>query len=91
MCIIYFNIGGGKMLHRLRGHDTEIVSLAWCPVVYNVLQPKKSQEDMLLASGAKEKTIYIWRAGGDGRYETVIHLPSVPLSQEAPGSQKHRY
>jgi WD domain, G-beta repeat. len=78
-------------LHRLRGHDNEVVSLSWCPVVYNVLQQNNLQEDMLLASGAKENTIYIWRAGGDGRYETVISLPSIPLSSETPGSQKHRY
>jgi WD40 repeat protein len=55
----------GKLLRRLRGHDSEVVSLAWCPVRYNVLKPEKLQEDMLLASGAKEKSVYIWRAGGD--------------------------
>jgi hypothetical protein len=45
---------------------------------------------MLLASGAKEKAIYIWRAGGDGRYETVLNLPTAPLSQETVSAQQHR-
>ena len=31
-------IGSGKVLHRLRGHDSEVLSLAWCPVPYNTLR-----------------------------------------------------
>lgn len=78
------------MLHRLRAHDSEVVSLAWCPVSYNILQSKELQDDMLLASGAKEKAIYIWRAGGDGRYEIVLNLPTAPLSQETVSAKQHR-
>lgn len=80
----------GKLLHRLRGHDSEVVSLSWSPVSYNVMQPKELQDDMLLASGAKEKAIYIWRAGGDGHYEIVLNLPVAPMSQETVGAQQHR-
>jgi hypothetical protein len=45
---------------------------------------------MLLASGAKEKSIYIWRAGGDGRYEMILNLPMAPLLQETVSAQQHR-
>ncbi|XP_069679265.1 gem-associated protein 5 [Periplaneta americana] len=82
--------GNGKMLHRLRGHDSEVVSLAWCPVSYNIFHQKQPQGDMLLATGAKEKTIYIWRAGGDGRYETMLNLPVAPMLQETGGGQQHK-
>jgi hypothetical protein len=54
------------------------------------MQPKERQDDMLLASGAKEKAIYIWRAGGDGRYEVVLNLPGAPMAQETARAQQHR-
>jgi len=87
--MFYFVLGTGKLLRRLRGHNSEVVSLAWCPVSYNVLQPENLQEDMLLASGAKEKSIFIWRAGGNG-YEIVLNLPAEPLSQETVSAERQR-
>jgi protocatechuate 3,4-dioxygenase beta subunit len=54
------------------------------------MQPEKRQDDMLLASGAKERAIYIWRAGADGRYEIVLNLPVAPMPQETVGAQQHR-
>lgn len=88
--MFYFVLGTGKLTHRLRGHNSEVVSLAWCPVSYNVLQPEDLQEDMLLASGAKEKSIFIWRAGGDGHYEISLNLPAEPLSQETVSAERRR-
>lgn len=88
--MFYFLLDTGKQLHRLRGHNSEVVSLAWCPVSYNVLKPEDLKEDMLLASGAKEKSIFIWRAGGDGHYETILNLPAEPLSQETVSAGRHR-
>jgi WD40 repeat protein len=87
----YSVLDTGKLLRHLRGHDSEVVSLAWCPVSYNVLQPETLQGDMLLASGAKEKSIYIWRTGGDGHYEIILNLPVEPLSQETVSTEQHRY
>jgi len=88
--VFYFLLDTEKLVHRLRGHNSEVVSLAWCPVSYNVLQPEDLQEDMLLASGAKEKSIFIWRAGGDGHYEIILNLPAEPLSQETVIAGRHR-
>ncbi|KAG7201057.1 hypothetical protein KM043_017605 [Ampulex compressa] len=68
----------GTVVYKLRGHDLEIVSLSWCPSEVNVL--KGEGRDLLLASGGKDRSIFIWRAGGDGRYETQILVPAVPVS-----------
>ncbi|EZA61582.1 Gem-associated protein [Ooceraea biroi] len=72
------------ILYKMRGHDKEVVSLSWCPSEMNVLNGDK--RDLLLASGAKDRFVYIWRAGRDGRYETVINLPYQPVT----GSFQHR-
>lgn len=86
----YFVLDTGKLLHRLRGHHSEVVSLAWCPVSYNVLLTEYYQEDMLLASGAKGKSIFIWRAGREGCYEIILNLPAEPLSKETVSAEQHR-
>ncbi|KZC13808.1 PREDICTED: gem-associated protein 5-like [Dufourea novaeangliae] len=70
--------GKGTIMYKLRGHDTEVVSLSWCPSEQNVINGNHNR-DLLLASGGKDRLIYIWRAGGDGRYEMTISLPSGPL------------
>ncbi|CAK9799473.1 Gem-associated protein 5 [Anthophora quadrimaculata] len=74
----------GKIVYKLRGHDTEIVSLSWCPSENNVLNGN-SNKDLLLASGGKDRSVFIWKAGGDGRYEMTISLPVGPLD-----SHQHR-
>ncbi|KAL2748138.1 gem-associated protein 5 isoform X1 [Vespula maculifrons] len=76
--------GTGSIRYKLRGHDTEISSLSWCPVEHNILNNENSR-DLLLASGAKDKSIFLWRAGGDGRYQLEITLPNAPLD-----SRQHR-
>ncbi|OAD62256.1 Gem-associated protein 5 [Eufriesea mexicana] len=76
--------GKGKIIYKLRGHDTEIVSLSWCPAKNNVLSESLSK-DLLLASGGKDRSVFIWKAGGDGRYEMKISLPGKPLD-----SHQHR-
>ena len=32
MYLVDFSSGVGWLVHRLRGHDEEILSVAWCPV-----------------------------------------------------------
>ncbi|CAD6240854.1 GSCOCG00008959001-RA-CDS [Cotesia congregata] len=76
--------GSGTITYKLRGHDTEITSLSWCPLSVNIFT-ENNPEDFLLASGAKDKSIFIWRAGGDGRYEFQLTLPSAPQD-----SNQHR-
>ncbi|XP_017790259.1 PREDICTED: gem-associated protein 5 [Habropoda laboriosa] len=74
----------GQVVYKLRGHDTEIVSLSWCPSKINVLSGNL-KEDLLLASGGKDRSVFIWKTGGDGRYEMTISLPGGPLD-----SHQHR-
>ena len=76
--------GKGRIVYKLRGHNTEIISLSWCPSEENVLSGNVNK-DLLLASGGKDRSIFIWRAGGDGRYEQTISLPVGPID-----SQQHR-
>ncbi|CAL7940645.1 unnamed protein product [Xylocopa violacea] len=73
--------GKGKIIYKLRGHDTEIVSLSWCPSENNILSVNLSR-DLLLASGGKDGSIFIWKAGGDGRYEITISLPTLPIDTQ---------
>ena len=32
MYLVDFSSSGGHLVHRLRGHDDEVLSLSWCPV-----------------------------------------------------------
>ncbi|XP_034256257.1 gem-associated protein 5 isoform X2 [Thrips palmi] len=70
--------GKEYILHQMRGHDSEVVSLAWCPVAENIINPKGNNDSKLLASAAKEKRIFFWRAGQDGLYEVYADVPSAP-------------
>lgn len=70
--------GKEYILHQLRGHDSEVVSLAWCPVRENIINPKSNNDCKLLASAAKEKRIFFWRAGQDGLYEAYTDVPFAP-------------
>lgn len=84
VCVVNIKVPGKEfILHKLRGHDTDVVSLSWCPVKENVINSKNDQDSMLLASGAKEKRIYFWRAGQDGLYETYVDVPFAPRTQAA--------
>ncbi|KAK9498761.1 hypothetical protein O3M35_003324 [Rhynocoris fuscipes] len=78
--IAVYNLKGAQLAFRFRGHETDVISLAWCPVPNNVFQEESSDKTLLLASGAKDRTIYFWRAGTDGRYETYINLPNHPAA-----------
>ncbi|KYN08591.1 PREDICTED: gem-associated protein 5 [Cyphomyrmex costatus] len=66
------------ILYRMRGHNEDIVSLSWCPSDMNVLNGG-DKRDLLLASGARDRSVFIWRAGRDGRYETVLNIPNMPI------------
>lgn len=78
--------GSGTVNWKLRGHNTEVTSLSWCPSWLNYLQDSdKPSKDHLLASAGKDKQIYLWKAGSDGRYETRISLPLKPQN-----SKQHR-
>ncbi|XP_063992664.1 gem-associated protein 5 [Diachasmimorpha longicaudata] len=75
--LIYIVNSYGKIIHKLRGHDYEIVSLSWCPTPLNIFK-EDCPKDYLLASGAKDRFIYIWRPATDGRYEVKVPIPNSP-------------
>lgn len=83
----------GKLIHKIRPHNFNVLSLSWCPVPYNVLQLenlknepnfdeenwKQSDGSMLLASCSVDRTIYICKAGTNAYCEAIISLPPKPL------------
>ncbi|XP_014224156.1 gem-associated protein 5 [Trichogramma pretiosum] len=71
--------GSGTIKYKLRGHDRDIVSLSWCPIPVNVLEEDKSTREYLLASGSKDRQIFIWKAGTDGRNQLQLSFPTAPL------------
>ncbi|VVC40847.1 Hypothetical protein CINCED_3A004867 [Cinara cedri] len=78
--IVYDLTGDGQLLHKVRYHERNIVSLAWCPVPYNPLNSDQSTEPLLLASTASDRTgLYICRAGLDMFREATVSLPMKPL------------
>ncbi|XP_015184665.1 PREDICTED: gem-associated protein 5 [Polistes dominula] len=82
--------GTGTIRYRLRGHDTEICSLSWCPVEHNILTDEKNK-DYLLASGGRDKSIFLWRAGGDGRYESELTLPNSSFESRYTRNKLNKY
>ncbi|KAL1131550.1 hypothetical protein AAG570_011167 [Ranatra chinensis] len=84
LVLIYNVKGDGHVVFRIRGHESDVVSLAWCPVPYNIFRKEKkqffSENVLLLASGAKDKTVYFWRTATDGRFESFVNLPPQPLT-----------
>ncbi|XP_050440258.1 gem-associated protein 5-like isoform X2 [Adelges cooleyi] len=78
--IVYDVTGDGRVLHKLRYHERNVVSLAWCPVSHNPLTLDKSSQPLLLASTACDRTgLYICRAGTDMYCEVTVPLPMRPM------------
>ncbi|XP_043490699.1 gem-associated protein 5 [Polistes fuscatus] len=82
--------GTGSIRYKLRGHDAEICSLSWCPVENNILSNEENK-DCLLASGGKDKSVFLWRAGGDGRYQLEIILPNSSLESRHSRNKFNKY
>ncbi|XP_031783799.1 gem-associated protein 5 [Nasonia vitripennis] len=72
--------GSGSVTWQMRGHNVEITSLSWCPAPVNIFESKETKE-FLLASGAKDRDIFLWKT--DGRYQTQITLPVAPLDSSS--------
>lgn len=87
--------GEGKLVHRLLCHSSDVTSVSWCPVPYNVLQLGKdgaslnekefmeTDKTFLLASCCHDLTIYVSRAGTDSNCETLIKLPSKAVGNNS--------
>ncbi|XP_074527898.1 gem-associated protein 5 [Halichoeres trimaculatus] len=79
----------GEVTHRLRGHDDEIHSLAWSPVIgeealYSRPEdsegitwgPTGEEKGCYLASGSKDQTVRIW-SSAKGKGVTTLKLPFI--------------
>ena len=44
--ILLYDIRDGSVVHRLRGHDDEVHSLAWCPIQGENFRPPKPYRDL---------------------------------------------
>ncbi|CAK6979066.1 gem-associated protein 5 [Scomber scombrus] len=77
----------GEVLHRLRGHDDEIHSLAWSPLANEVAlfsRPEDSEatngiatgeeRGCYLASGSKDQTVRVWSTA-KGKAVMTMKLP----------------
>uniref|UniRef100_A0A452RZ49 Gem-associated protein 5 n=1 Tax=Ursus americanus TaxID=9643 RepID=A0A452RZ49_URSAM len=69
----------GEVIHRLRGHDDEIHSIAWCPLpgedCLSINQEENSvTKGCYLATGSKDQTIRIWSCSR-GRGVMILKLP----------------
>ncbi|KAF0300133.1 Gem-associated protein 5 [Amphibalanus amphitrite] len=62
----------GRVLQKLRGHDDDVTSISWCPELTTLLS---FEQDHLLASASKDKTIRVWGTRG-GRCHVTQRVPA---------------
>ncbi|XP_076446765.1 gem-associated protein 5-like [Babylonia areolata] len=73
VCLVDFaHSNGSSLVHRLRGHDEEVMSMSWCPVPgetflrespdgTNALSdPNRDRSGCMLATGSRDRTIRVW-------------------------------
>ncbi|XP_064637398.1 gem-associated protein 5-like [Lineus longissimus] len=72
----------GTILHRLRGHDEEILSIVWCPVLGEADTEKTDSAEecndkigCLLATGSRDRSIRVW-SSSTGRIVQSFTLPT---------------
>ena len=75
--------GGGKVVHRMRGHDEDVYSLAWSPSTSTRLG-EEVVEGWLVASASRDRTVRLW-SGGEGR---TVHSVRIPSQHKAGGGGK---
>ncbi|XP_070198207.1 gem-associated protein 5-like, partial [Littorina saxatilis] len=85
--LVDFSSGNGRLIHRLRGHDDEVLSLSWCPVpgetflkdsengTNTLTDPDRNKEGCLIATGSKDRTIRVW-SRTQGRQLFMKKLPA---------------
>ncbi|EDO37187.1 predicted protein, partial [Nematostella vectensis] len=76
--ILQVDSQGMLPLHRLRGHESDVHSLAWCPLAhldFGPLQNKANDaQGSLLISGSRDLTIRLWDTLS-GKLITLWNLP----------------
>ena len=61
--------GGGRVLFKLRGHDEDVYSLAWCP------QPRQgeTEREFHFVTSSRDRSLRVW-SSGQGRQVQCLKL-----------------
>ena len=65
--------GTGKILHKMRGHDEDVYSVAWSPSS-EIRIGDELHSEWLLASSSRDRSIRLWSSQG-GRTVHSLRLP----------------
>ncbi|KAK7496355.1 hypothetical protein BaRGS_00012277, partial [Batillaria attramentaria] len=94
--LVDFSSGSGRMVHRLRGHEEEVMSVSWCPIPGELFlkdsddavgeEAEKSTEGCLIATGSKDRTIRVWSCSR-GRQ---LFYKKLPVQRRDHGDQGGR-
>ena len=69
--------GTGRIVHRMRGHDEDVYSLAWSPSM-NVRIGDEEYMEWMMASSSRDRTVRVW-SSKEGR---TVHSMRIPQERQ---------